>query len=165
MIVIPDADELPESVRHAASFAAEGWLVLAPALVDRHARWSGNEALSRFTNQPHREWIYRQSFEMGRTIIGYEAQKIFAALDALNAKGSPLSIPPERVGIAGYGEGGLLALTCAALDDRFKPPWSRAISTLTRNTSANPFIAMSSVCSVTSATRRWPLSWLRAHFS
>jgi cephalosporin-C deacetylase-like acetyl esterase len=89
-------------------------------LVDRRDEWSGSEVLQRFTNQPHREWIYRQAFEMGRTIIGYEAQKVFAALDTLLAKDSPFAVPSGRVGVIGRGEGGLLALVCAALDDRIQ---------------------------------------------
>jgi hypothetical protein len=39
----------------------------------------------RFTNQPHREFIYRMAFEMGRHIIGYEVQKILAAVDCMEA--------------------------------------------------------------------------------
>ena len=37
--------------------------------------------LKRFTNQPHREWIYRQAYQMGRHVIGYEVQKVLAAVD------------------------------------------------------------------------------------
>ena len=33
------------------------------------------------TDQPHREWIYRQAYQMGRHIIGYEVQKVLAAVD------------------------------------------------------------------------------------
>jgi dienelactone hydrolase len=120
VIVVPDADEIPERAPHAAELAAHGYLVLVPVLVDRRDNWSGIEAMQRFTNQPHREWIYRQGFEMGRTIIGYEAQKVFAALDALRAKDSPLAPYAEHVGILGSGEGGLIALACAALDDRIE---------------------------------------------
>ena len=93
--------------------------MLVPVLVDRSDHWSGNDAVKRSTNQPGREWIYRQSFELGRTIIGYEAQKIFAAVDALTAPDAKLRAP-SPLGIAGYGEGGLLALHCAALDTRFQ---------------------------------------------
>ena len=120
IIDLPDADEIPEHAPHAAELAAQGWLVLAPVLVDRRDNWSGVEAMKRFTNQPHREWIYRQGFEMGRTLIGYEAQKVFAGLDALQAKDSPFAASAERVGIIGSGEGSLIALVCAALDERIK---------------------------------------------
>src|SRR5581483_2429762 len=91
-----------------------------PVLVDRRDNWSGIVAMQRFTNQPHREWIYRQAFEMGRTVIGYEAQKVFAAVDALQAKDSPFAAPAQQMSIVGYGEGGLIALVSAALDERIK---------------------------------------------
>ena len=120
IIDLPDADEIPEHAPHAAELAAQGWLVLAPVLVDRRDNWSGIEAMQRFTNEPHREWIYRQGFEMGRTLIGYEAQKVFAGLDALQAKDSPFAESTKHIGIIGSGEGGLIALVCAALDDRIK---------------------------------------------
>ena len=50
------------------------------ALVDRLDRWSGNAGVA-WTNQTHREWIYRQAYQMGRHLIGYEVQKILAAVD------------------------------------------------------------------------------------
>jgi len=69
------------------------------------------------TNQPHREWVYRMAFEVGRHIIGFEVQKILAAVDwfANQNKSQPLPI-----GVFGYGEGGLLALYAAALDTRIR---------------------------------------------
>jgi dienelactone hydrolase len=53
------------------------------------------------------------SYQMGRHIIGYEVQKVLAAVDwfSLNSKAA-------RVGVMGYGEGGLLALYAAAVDTR-----------------------------------------------
>ncbi|EDY18104.1 hypothetical protein CfE428DRAFT_4240 [Chthoniobacter flavus Ellin428] len=120
IIILPDADEIPERAPHAAALTAQGWLVLAPTLVDRRDNWSGSEVLQRVTNQPHREWIYRQAFELGRTLIGYEAQKVFAAIDALRAPGSPYATAAEHLGVAGSGEGGLVALVSAALDPRIQ---------------------------------------------
>jgi len=120
IIVLPDADESPEQAWRAAALATQGWLVLAPVLVDRRDNWSGSDALQRYTNQPHREWIYRQAFEMGRTLIGYEAQKVFAAIDALRAKESPFATAAEHIGLVGHGEGGLVALVSAALDPRIQ---------------------------------------------
>ncbi len=117
VIVVPDADELPEVSALAHQLAAQGCLVLVPALVDRRDTWSGSEALQRFTNQTHREWITRQAFEMGRTVIGYEVQKVLAAVDALTATDAKLRVPGP-IAIAGEGEGGLLALHAAALDER-----------------------------------------------
>ena len=83
VVAVPDADQLPEMMDEAHRAAMAGALVLVPVLVDRQETWSGSESLQRFTNQPHREWIYRQAFEVGRTLIGYEVAKIIAGLDAL----------------------------------------------------------------------------------
>jgi cephalosporin-C deacetylase-like acetyl esterase len=71
----------------------------------------------RYTNQPHREFIYRQAFEMGRHIIGYEVQKVLAAVDQLTLLNQvqKVNVP---IGVAGIGEGGLLAFYSAALDTR-----------------------------------------------
>src|SRR5262249_23160420 len=91
--------------------AEQGCEVLVPTLLIRDDAFSGNPKINRFTNQPHREWIYRQAFQMGRHVIGYEVQKILAAVDFLAAES-----PNDKIGLAGYGEGGLLALYTAALD-------------------------------------------------
>jgi len=124
VIVLPDADQTPEMLaglqpgwpgeaHFARRLAERGCLVVVPALVDRRSTWSGSARLKRFTNQPHREWIYRQTFGLGRSLIGYEVQSVQAALDAA-AKDAP-GVP---VGVFGYGEGGLLALCSTALDPR-----------------------------------------------
>jgi dienelactone hydrolase len=128
VLAIPDADQLPEALaglgagvapesQVARHLAESGWRVLIPVLVSRSDEFSGNARLKRFTNQPHREWIYRQAYEMGRHVIGYEVQKMIAGVDALQSFSS--NAPGrERIGIIGYGEGGLLALYTAALDAR-----------------------------------------------
>jgi dienelactone hydrolase len=66
------------------------------------------------TNQPHREWVYRQAYHMGRHVIGYEVQKVLAAVDWMKARPGP----ETKVGVAGYGEGGLIAFYAAAADPR-----------------------------------------------
>jgi hypothetical protein len=38
------------------------------------------------SDQTYREWIYRQAFHMGRHIIGYEVQKVLAAVDWLEKR-------------------------------------------------------------------------------
>ena len=127
VVALPDADQTPEMIAGLASgvgaesqfarrLAENGCQVLVPMLVDRNDAGSGNQRLNRFTNQPHREWIYRQAFELGRHIVGYEVQKIRSALDwfALqNTAEKTLSI-----GLVGFAEGGLIALHTAALDAR-----------------------------------------------
>lgn len=55
------------------------------------------------------------AYQIGRHIIGYEVQKTLAAVDWFTA-----SAPGVPVAVAGYGEGGLIALHAAALDTRIK---------------------------------------------
>jgi dienelactone hydrolase len=127
-IAIPDADQPPELLvglrggippasQFARHLAESGWRVLVPALVSRDDFFSGNEQLKKFTNQPHREWIYRQAYEMGRHIIGYEVRKVIAGRGAILTSMS--YAPDQPVVVAGYGEGGLIALHAAALDKHF----------------------------------------------
>ena len=121
VIALPDCDTAPESWAGltpggagpppvACRLAASGLRVLVPCLIDRRDTHAGIPGV-RMTNQPHREFIYRASFELGRHIIGYEIQKALAAVDALAGAAGP-------VGVFGHGEGGLIAFYAAALDPR-----------------------------------------------
>lgn len=127
VVALPDADQTPEMLaglvptlpqekQFARLLAEQNCAVLVPTLVSRADTYSGSERLKRFTNQPHREWIYRQAYEMGRHIIGYEVEKVLAAVDAFSRFGSA-AVP---VGVAGYGEGGLVAFYAAALEPRIQ---------------------------------------------
>ena len=49
--------------------------------MSRGSEFSTNDRFGVKTNVPHREWIYRQSFELGRHIIGYEVQKVLQLVD------------------------------------------------------------------------------------
>ncbi len=125
VVALPDADTSPEQLvgllpglppeaQFARRLAENGCRVLVPTLIDRADTWSGAPRV-RFTNQPHREFVYRAAYEMGRHIIGYEVQKVLAAVDWFHRKaaaGGP------GIGVIGYGEGGLLALYSAAVDPR-----------------------------------------------
>ncbi|HEU4754571.1 MAG TPA: dienelactone hydrolase family protein [Armatimonadota bacterium] len=124
VVALPDCDWTPERLvglapgvppeaQFARRLAESGCRVLVPTLVDRQDRFSGDPAI-RMTNQPHREWVYRGAFEMGRHVIGYEVQKVLAAVDWLKSE----AVPKAPVGVAGYGEGGLLAFYSAAVDPR-----------------------------------------------
>ena len=126
VVVVPDADQTPEMLtglitdvpgekQFARRLAENGCQVIIPALIDRSNDWSGSENLNIFTNQPHREWIYRQAFTFGRHLIGYEVQKVLAAVDWFGQQNKKDNKP---VGIAGWGEGGLLSFYAAALDTR-----------------------------------------------
>jgi dienelactone hydrolase len=123
LIVIPDADQSPEMLAglipgipqeslYALRLADAGCRVIIPVLIDRKDRWSGNPDI-RMTNQPHREYVYRRAYELGRHIIGYEVQKILAVVDWFTNETENLP-----VAVAGYGEGGLIAFYSAAVDTR-----------------------------------------------
>jgi dienelactone hydrolase len=123
ILAIPDADWTPEmligldpgvpaSGQFARRLAEQGCQVLVPLLINRDDTFSGNPEFQ-MTNEPHREWVYRLAFEMGRHIIGYEVQKVLAAVDWFGSE-----TPHVPVGVIGYGEGGLIAFYSAALDSR-----------------------------------------------
>ena len=129
VIALPDADVTPRQLvglqpgvrpedRFALRLAESGCQVIVPALVDRGSRFSGNPALETgrpaMTNMPHREWLYRMAYPMGRHPIGYEVQKVLALVDWLESTSSP----GTGIGVAGHGEGGLIALYAAAADPR-----------------------------------------------
>ncbi|MBL8235357.1 MAG: hypothetical protein JNL98_43075, partial [Bryobacterales bacterium] len=80
--------------------------VLIPQIMDRRDTYSGVPGY-RMTNMPHREFLWRQLYPLGRHIIGVEVQKVLAAFP------ENLTIPKA---IAGHGEGGLIAMHAAALD-------------------------------------------------
>ncbi len=122
VVAIPDADQTPEmlvgltpGIKPASQFARrlaeQGLRVVVPTLINRSDEFAGNPAV-KMTNQTHREWIYRSAYQMGRHVIGYEVNKILAVMDWLSRQGNA----GQKLGVAGYGEGGLLALYCGALD-------------------------------------------------
>ena len=124
VIAIPDADwtpemvagitdELPESAQFARRMVELGCRVVVPLLINRDDTYSGNSKIGRFTNQPHREFIYRMAYQLGRHIIGYEVQKVLSLVDWMSLNELP-------IGVFGYGEGGLIGLYSAAIDDRIQ---------------------------------------------
>ncbi len=124
-VAIPDADWTPEMISglepcetaFALDLACLGCEVLVPTLISRDDTFSANPAIGRFTNQPHREFVYRQAFELGRHVIGYEVQKILAAVDQFELRNAndARRLP---IAVVGVSEGGLLALYSAAIDPR-----------------------------------------------
>lgn len=119
IVALPDADQTPEMIagvvpglpvesQFARILAESGCRVLVPALISRHREPRNGRAVL-----THREFVYRPAFELGRHLIGYELQKVLAAVDFFAADGAE-----RKLGVAGYGEGGMLALYAAALDDR-----------------------------------------------
>jgi dienelactone hydrolase len=124
VVALGDADHSPEQLaglaegiasasQFARRLAESGCRVVIPALVNRAETYSAIG--SRATNQPHREFLYRPAFEMGHHIIGYEVQKVLAAVDWFAAEAGGKD---PAIGVIGYGEGGLIALDAAALDTR-----------------------------------------------
>ncbi|HJT35329.1 MAG TPA: hypothetical protein VJ783_25105 [Pirellulales bacterium] len=127
VVAIPDADQTPEMLvglvpgvepeaQFARHLAQSGCRVVVPMLIDRSDTFSIDAGGARKTNQPHREFIYRQAYEMGRHIIGYEVQKVLSLVDWFAAETDGGGDP--KIGVMGYAEGGLLALYAAALDTR-----------------------------------------------
>jgi len=123
VVVVPDADQFPEqcvgllSLEDASfpfplALAEAGCQVLMPTLLSRDI-----EARNGRAKMTHREYIYRAAYELGRHVIGYELGKILACVD-LFEKENAASSKDLPVGIAGWGEGGLLALSAAAVDPR-----------------------------------------------
>jgi len=125
VVAIPDADWTPEMLaglapgvvpeaQFARRLAENGCQVMIPVLINRSDTFAGIPGIG-MTNQPNREWIYRMAFEAGRHVIGFEVQKVLAAIDGFVSENATL---PVSIGVIGYGEGGLLALYCGAIDAR-----------------------------------------------
>lgn len=121
LIAIPDAEQTPEQLcglapgipvesQFARRLAESGCRVLIPTIIDR--TMGPHLGRARLTA---REFLYRSAFELGRHLIGYEVQKVLAAVDWYAASGSAARRP---IGVIGWGEGGLLALYAGALDTR-----------------------------------------------
>ena len=121
IIAIPDVDLTPEEVcglvpgvdkrsQVPLQLANTGCRVLVPFVTSRAMlKRNGRATLT------DREYLYRPCFELGRHIIGYELQKVLAAVDWF-VKESDSRDP--KIGVIGYGEGGMLAYFATALDRR-----------------------------------------------
>jgi dienelactone hydrolase len=118
VVAIPDAGQTPEQLaglsegiapksQFARRLAESGCRVIVPVLISRD--------IDRQALQSNREFIYRSAFVLGRHLIGYEIQKVLAAVDWMAGQ-SPN--PEVKTGVIGWGEGGLLAFYSAALDTR-----------------------------------------------
>ena len=127
VVAIPDCDWTPEQIaglqsglppaqQFARRLAGRGCRVLIPVLIDRSDTHSGVPGV-RAIKQSQREVLWRASYQMGRTIQGYEIQKVLAAVDWLDARRQSGG-PETRIGVVGYGEGGLIACFAGALDPR-----------------------------------------------
>ena len=134
VVAIPDADQTPEMIaglvegvaaesQFARRLAESGCRVLVPALVDRGVEPVGQivgelhrtPKLRAGAHLTHREFLYRSAFLLGRHLIGYEVQKVLAGVDWFTRAAGD---GDARIGVIGWGEGGLLALYAGALDER-----------------------------------------------
>jgi dienelactone hydrolase len=126
IVAIPDAGQPPEMLvglvegvpvesQFPRRLAESGCRVLVPALIDRRMVERAAPGRSRGATLTNREFLYRSAFELGRHLIGYEVQKVLAAVDwfTKNARDAD-----AKIGVMGWGEGGLIALYAGALDTR-----------------------------------------------
>ena len=127
LIALPDAGWTPETFAESIPrlLADAGARVLVPVLVDRGTQfsvtrdgWGKTPPLA--TLIPHREVVQRMAYELGRTVTGYEVQKVLAAVDQFRRES-----PALPVAVMGTGEGGRIALYAAALDTRIDATWVR----------------------------------------
>ncbi|HWD91734.1 MAG TPA: dienelactone hydrolase family protein [Verrucomicrobiae bacterium] len=118
VIAVPDVAQTPEQIaglvagvapesQFARRLAESGCQVIIPTLISR--RMDPRLKLS------DREFIYRSAFEMGRHVVGYDIEKVLAAVDWMSAQSSDSN---AKIGVIGWGEGGLVSFYAAALDTR-----------------------------------------------
>lgn len=121
VIAVPDASQTPAQLaglvpgipvnqQYVRQLAANGIAVIIPALISRDYLFEKQD-----TQMTYREWIYRQAYHMGRQLVGFEVQKVIAAVNWI--KTTNTSLP---VAIYGYNEGGMIALYAAAIDQRIQ---------------------------------------------
>ena len=108
------APGIPPQDQFARKLARAGCRVVIPTLINREMKRRAPPGMNGRANLTNREYVYRSAFEMGRHIIGYEIQKVLAAVDLFERQ----SAGDPKIGVVGWGEGGMLALYAAALDER-----------------------------------------------
>jgi len=126
IIAIPDADQTPEQIcglaegvppesQFARRLAENGCRVLVPTLISREMAKRAPPGQPGRANLTNREYLYRPAFELGRHLIGYEVQKVLAGVDWYAKDAGEKD---AKIGVIGYGEGGMIALYAKALDVR-----------------------------------------------
>lgn len=103
--------------QYARRLAEAGVRVVVPVLINRDTEFSTTVAGSKETGLTHREFLYRPAFELGRHLLGYETQKVLAAVAILHQDSSTGDQVP-RIGLLGWGDGGLIASYAAALEPK-----------------------------------------------
>ncbi|MEQ1827299.1 MAG: dienelactone hydrolase family protein, partial [Pirellula sp.] len=115
-VLIPDASQMPEQLCGigeggndlALRIANQGGLVVVPQVVSRNREARNGRAI--MTDQ---EFIYRSAFVLGRHLLGYMVHETVAAVDIFRR-----DYPTLPVLVAGWGEGGWIALHAGAVDPR-----------------------------------------------
>lgn len=129
-IVLPDANEspadlagltdrLPRDRQVARLLAARGFVVFAPFFTQRRAfsiPWTND-----------RSWLFRLAWQTGHHLIGSEVQQVSGAFDYISKLPD---VDVSRIAVTGSGQGGMIALYAAAIDDRIQ-------TTLVRDYSAD----------------------------
>jgi dienelactone hydrolase len=116
VVALPDCNQTPEQLiglesgvpresQFARRLVESGCRVIVPVLINRQ---------NRMENLTNREWLYRSAFELGRGLVGYEVQKVLACVDWFSKESGDAA----KIGVIGWGEGGLIALYAGALDPR-----------------------------------------------
>jgi len=115
-VLVPDAEHLPEqlcglsdnSTSDGLLLARAGGLVVIPQVASRHREARSGRAV--MTDQ---EFLYRSAFILGRHLLGYHVQQNRSAIDLLVK-----SVGDKPILVAGWGEGGWIALATGAVDSR-----------------------------------------------
>jgi len=126
VIALPDADQTPEQLaglapgiatesQFARRLAESGCRVIIPDLISRKMTRRQSEYGGWGSELSQREYLYRTAYEMGRHIVGYEVQTVLSLVDWIESHQGP---ERRRIGVMGYGEGGMIALYAGALDPR-----------------------------------------------
>ena len=164
IIAIPDADQTPEQIcglaegvppesQFARRLAENGCRVLVPTLISREMSKRAPPGQPGRANLTNREFVYRPAFELGRHLIGYELQKVLAGVDWFAKDAGDKD---AKIGVIGYGEGGMLALYAGALDTRIDVDLRQRLLRPARTASGSSrLIATCLACSSSLATRSW----------
>ncbi|MBL8826929.1 MAG: dienelactone hydrolase family protein [Planctomycetaceae bacterium] len=108
--------------RDAWLLANHGCHVFVPMVLDRQTSESLMLLSERKTDLTHREYIYRQAFEAGRSVAGYEVSTLLALVDHIQQSSrQPFDEPsvgksrPFKLAVLGSKSGGQTALLAGAL--------------------------------------------------
>ncbi len=124
MLFCPDTDTWPERFAGLVEgIAPPPWL---SRLVGRGVAVYVPQSVERLADHPYcaltrgkdrRMVLYRLGYPVGRTVPGLDVQDALAAIEYLSR--CP-DIDPDRIGLAGIGQGGMTALYAAALEPRVR---------------------------------------------